>query len=224
MDWRLERAIYDVSLHHHWVGSLFHGVEQASIPVMVVLTGLLWFFSRPALEASAGNPPTPGEKVGSPAAARGGDRKWKLACGSGYAAAALGYVIAFVIHHIYDRARPYEAHHFRDPWSSSTDASFPSDHTSLSFAIAFAVLAFDTTAGVLFLIVAAIIGVGRLFIGAHYPGDVLAGVGVGLVAALIVVRLLPRFVAFVVGQVERVIDPLVRPLWRRRAGDLPARP
>jgi undecaprenyl-diphosphatase len=201
MDWRLERAIYDVSLQHHWVGSLFHGVEQASIPVMVVITGLLWFFSRP-----------------------GGDRKWKLACGSGYAAAALGYVISFVIHHIYDRARPYEAHAIRHPWSSSTDASFPSDHTSLSFAIAFAVLAFDTTAGVLFLIVAAIIGVGRLFIGAHYPGDVLAGVGVGLVGALIVVRLLPRFVAFVVGQVERVIDPLVRPLWRRRAGDLPARP
>jgi undecaprenyl-diphosphatase len=201
MDWRLERAIYDVSLHHHWVGSLFHGVEQASIPVMVVITGVLWFFSRP-----------------------GGDRKWKLACGTGYAAAALGYVIAFVIHQIYDRARPYETHAIRHPWSSSTDASFPSDHTSLSFAIAFAVLAFDTAAGVLFLVVAAIIGIGRLFIGAHYPGDVLAGVAVGLVAALVVVRLLPRFVAFVVAQVERVIDPLVRPLWRRRAGDAPARP
>jgi undecaprenyl-diphosphatase len=201
MDWRLERAIYDVSLHHHWVGSLFHGVEQASIPVMVVITGVLWFFSRP-----------------------GGDRKWKLACGTGYAAAALGYVIAFVIHQIYDRARPYETHAIRHPWSSSTDASFPSDHTSLSFAIAFAVLAFDTAAGVLFLVVAAIIGIGRLFIGAHHPGDVLAGVAVGLVAALVVVRLLPRFVAFVVAQVERVIDPLVRPLWRRRAGDAPARP
>jgi undecaprenyl-diphosphatase len=201
MDWRLERAIYDVSLHHHWVGSLFHGVEQASIPVMVVITGVLWFFARP-----------------------GGDRKWKLACGSGYAAAALGYVIAFVIHHVHDRARPYEAHAIRHPWSSSTDASFPSDHTSLSFAIAFAVLAFDTLAGIVFLVVAAIIGVGRLFIGAHYPGDVLAGAAVGLVAALVVVRLLPRFVAFVVRQVERVIDPLVRPLWRRRAGDAPARP
>src|SRR4051794_35457412 len=169
---------------------------------MVVITGVLWFFARP-----------------------GGDRKWKLACASGYAAAALGYAIAFVIHHLYDRARPYEAHPaMRHPWSSSTDASFPSDHTSLSFAIAFAVLAFDTVAGIVFLVVAAIIGVGRLFIGAHYPGDVLAGVAAGLVAAVVVVRLLPRFVAFVVRQVERVIDPLVRPLWRRRAGDAPARP
>jgi len=186
VDWRIERAIYDVSLHHHWVGSLFHGVEQASIPLMVVITGVLWFFARP-----------------------GGDRKWKLACASGYASAALGYVIAYVIHHVYDRARPYEAHAIRHPWSSSTDASFPSDHTSLSFAIAFAVLAFDTVAGVVFIVVAAIIGVGRLFIGAHYPGDVLAGLAVGLVAALVVLRLLPRFVAWVVGYVERVTDPLV---------------
>ena len=186
VDWRLERAIYDVSLRHHWVGSLFHGIEQASIPAMVVLTGLLWFLSRPGV-----------------------DRKWKLACASGYAAAALAYVANFVIHHVYDRARPYEAHAIRHPWSSSTDASFPSDHASLSFAIAFAVLAFDTVAGVVFLVLAVIIGAGRLFIGAHYPGDVLASVGVGLVAALIVLRVLPRFVAWVVGYVERVTDPLV---------------
>jgi undecaprenyl-diphosphatase len=201
MDWRVERAIYDLSLHHHWVGSLFHGIEQASIPVMVVITGALWFFARP-----------------------GSDRKWKLACGSAYASAALGYVIAFVIHHLYDRPRPYETHPISHPWSSSTDASFPSDHTSLSFAIAFAVLMFDGVAGAVFLVIAAIIGVGRLFIGAHYPGDVLMGVVVGLVAALVVVRLLPRFVAWVVGWVERVTDPLVGPLWRRRAGDAPVRP
>ena len=200
MDWRLEHAIYNLSLHHHWVGSLFHGVEQASIPVMVVLTGILWFFSRP-----------------------GGDRKWKLACASGYLSAAIGYVAAFVIHHLYDRPRPYESHAIRHPWSSSTDASFPSDHTSLSFAIAFAVLAFDTVAGVVFLAVAGLIGAGRLFIGAHYPSDVLAGVLVGAVVAFVVVRWLRRFVAWVVGYVERVTDPLVSlsrsgPTSRSRSG------
>ena len=191
MDWRLEHAIYDVALHHHWIGSLFHAIEQASIPLMVVLTGLLWFFSRP-----------------------GGNRKWKLACANGYAAAAVAYVANFVIHHIYDRARPYEAHAIRHPWSSSTDASFPSDHTSLSFAIAFAVLAFDRVAGALFLVLAAIIGVGRLFIGAHYPGDVLGGVVVGALAALLVVRLGRPLVAAVTRAVERATDPLVSRIYR----------
>jgi undecaprenyl-diphosphatase len=194
LDWRLEHRIYDVSLQHHWVGSLFHGIEAASIPVMVVLTGLLWFLARP-----------------------GGDRKWKLACASGYAAAALAFLVNFVIHHVHDRARPYEAHAIRHPWSTSTDASFPSDHTSLSFAIAFAVLMFDSVAGVLFLVVAAIIGVGRLFIGAHYPGDVLAGVLVGLVSAFVVVRLLRPFVSRVVRGVERATDPLVARVRTSRA-------
>jgi undecaprenyl-diphosphatase len=194
VDWRVYKAIYDVSLHHHWVGSLFHGIEQASIPVMVLITAALWFLSRP-----------------------GGDRKWKLACGSGFAAAALSYAIAFVIHHAYDRPRPYVSHHISHPWSNTTDASFPSDHTTLSFAIAFAVLSFDVAAGWIFLVVAAIIGVGRLFIGAHYPSDIGAGIVIGLIAAGIVVRLLPRFVSWVVAYVERLTDPVLRSLGRGTA-------
>jgi undecaprenyl-diphosphatase len=186
MDWRLEHAIYNVSLHHHWLGSLFHGIEQASIPVMVVMTAILWFFSRP-----------------------GADRKWKLASACGFLSAAIAYVFAFVIHHIYDRPRPYESHTIAHPWSSSTDASFPSDHTTVSFAIAFTVLAFDTLAGVVFIVVAAIIGIGRLFIGAHYPGDVLAGVVVGAVAAVVVVKWLRPLAAWVARYVERATDPLV---------------
>jgi undecaprenyl-diphosphatase len=191
VDWRIYKALYDVSLHHHWVGTLFSDIEKISIPLMVVITAALWFFSRP-----------------------GGDRKWKLASGSGFASAALAYVAAFVIHHVWARPRPYVTHHISHPWSNVTDPSFPSDHTTVSFAIAFAVLAFDLAAGVIFIVIAAIIAVGRLFIGAHYPSDVLAGFVIGLVAAGIVVRLLPRFVSWVVSWVERVSDPLLRPLWR----------
>src|SRR5207245_222302 len=77
----------------------------------------------------------------------GGDNKWKLAAGSGFAAAASAFVANFVIHSIWDRPRPYETHAISHPWSTATDASFPSDHASVSLAIAFAVLAFDLTAG-----------------------------------------------------------------------------
>lgn len=191
LDWHLYKSIYGVSLHHHWVGTVFSDIEKVSIPLMVVMTAALWFLSRP-----------------------GGDRKWKLACGSGFASAALAYLFAFVIHHVWARPRPYMDHHIRHPWSNTTDASFPSDHATVSYAIAFAVLAFDPIAGAIFLVVATIIAVGRLFIGAHYPSDVLAGLVIGLIAAGIVVRLLPRVVSRVVSVVERVSDPLVRPLWR----------
>jgi undecaprenyl-diphosphatase len=193
LDWRSYKAIYDISLHHHWVGTVFSDIEKISIPLMVVMTAALWFFSRP-----------------------GGDRKWKLACGSAFASAALAYAVAFAIHHAWARPRPYETHHISHPWSSTTDASFPSDHASVSYAIAFAVLAFDHPAAVIFLLVATTIAVGRLLIGAHYPSDVLMGLIVGLLAAGVVGRFLPRFVSWVVSHVERVSDPLVRPLWGTR--------
>ena len=191
MDWRVYHAIYSLSLHHHWLGDAFNAVEKASIPFMVVATGALWFLARP-----------------------GGNRKWKLACANGYAAAAVAFVINLIIHTAWDRPRPYETHHISHPWSSSTDASFPSDHASVSLAIAFAVVVFDATAGAVLLVAAVVITAGRLFIGAHYPGDVGGSLLVAAVAAFLVVRFARPIVLAVVRLVERVTDPLVRPLRR----------
>jgi undecaprenyl-diphosphatase len=193
VDWRLYKAIYDISLDHHWVGDVFNVIEKASIPAMVVATIALWFFARP-----------------------GGDRKWKLAAGSALAAAALAIVVDQVIYAIHDRARPYEAHRISHPWTSKTDPSFPSDHASASLAIAFAVLMFDPIAGAVFLVAAVLIALGRILIGAHYPGDVLASLVIAAVSALVVVRLGRPVVVWSARLVERATDPLVRPLRRSR--------
>jgi membrane-associated phospholipid phosphatase len=190
VDWRLYKAIYDISLDHHWIGDVFNVIEKVSIPVMVIGTIALWFFARP-----------------------GGDRKWKLAAGSGLAAAALAIVVDQIIYAIHDRARPYEAHQISHPWTSKTDPSFPSDHASASLAIAFAVLMFDPIAGAVFLVAAVLIAIGRILIGAHYPGDVLASLVVAAVSALIVVRLGRPVVAFLVRFFERLTDPLVGRFW-----------
>jgi membrane-associated phospholipid phosphatase len=194
VDWRLYKAIYDISLDHHWIGDVFNVIEKASIPAMVVGTIALWFFARP-----------------------GGDRKWKLAAGSGLAAAAIAIAIDQIIYAIHDRARPYEAHQISHPWTSKTDPSFPSDHASASLAIAIAVLMFDPIAGAVFLVAAVLIAVGRILMGAHYPGDVLASLVVAAVSAIVVVRLGRPVVAWCVRLVERATDPLLRPLWRSRS-------
>ena len=191
MDWRIFHAIYSLSLHHHWLGSAFHAIEQASLPFVAVATAGLWLLARP-----------------------GGDRKWKLAAANGLAAAAVAVVVNLVIHSIWDRPRPYESHTISHPWSSSTDASFPSDHASASLAIAFAVLAFDAVAGALFLAAALLIAVGRLLVGAHYPGDIAASVLVAAGAAALVVKLGRPVVTSIVRLVERVTDPVLRRLGR----------
>jgi undecaprenyl-diphosphatase len=193
VDWRLFKSIYDLSLDHHQLGSFFNGVEKASIPVMVIATVALWLFARP-----------------------GGVRKWKLAAASGLTAAVLALVLDTVIHAVHDRARPYEAHSIAHPWSGSTDASFPSDHASASLAIAFAIIAFDATVGSVFLVAAILIAVGRIFVGAHYPGDVLASVVVALVSAAAVVRLLRPLVDRLVRLVERLTDPVLVRVYPKR--------
>src|SRR3954451_12511383 len=190
MDWRLYKAIYGVSLHHHWLGSVFNAIEKVSIPVMVLGVVVLWFLARP-----------------------GGGRKWKPAARSALAAAALAVVVDQIVYAIHDRARPYEAHSISHPWTSKTDPSFPSDHASASLAIAFAVLMFDPVVGLLFLAAAVLIAVGRVLIGAHYPGDIAASLVVAAVAALFVVRLARPVVAFLVRLFERLTDPIVRRLW-----------
>jgi undecaprenyl-diphosphatase len=193
VDWRLYKDVYDVSLHHHWVGSLFNGIEKASIPVMVVATVALWLFARP-----------------------GGDRKWKRAAAFGLGSASLALAVDTVIHAMHDRARPYEAHSISHPWAASTDASFPSDHASASLAIAFAILAVDATAGAAFLVAAVLIAVGRVFVGAHYPGDVLASLVVALVSAFVVVRLLRPLVERLVRLFERLTDPVLARVYPKR--------
>ena len=64
----------------------------------------------------------------------------------------------------------------------SHDPSFPSDHATAAFAIAFGILFVARRTGWLFLAWAALIGISRVLAGMHYPTDVLAGAVVGLAA------------------------------------------
>lgn len=61
----------------------------------------------------------------------------------------------------------------------ATEKSFPSDHAAFAFAIAIAVFLAHRRWGVVFLALAVLVGLGRIFAGVHYPSDVLVGAIVG---------------------------------------------
>lgn len=193
IDWRLYHAVNAFVARHDWIGSAAAQLETWGVLLLALSTFALWFFARP-----------------------GAAQKWKLACASALASSAVALVLNQVIAAAWRRDRPFAAHPGAHVWGGrSHDPSFPSDHTSAAFAIAFAVFAFDRRVGALFLAAAAAIGAGRVVVGAHYPGDVLAGVLVGLGAALLVTRVARPVVAWVVRLVERLSDPLLAPVWRR---------
>lgn len=83
-----------------------------------------------------------------------------------------------------DRARPYNAmsgiHLLVD---KTTDFSFPSDHATVAGAVAVGLLFTNRRWGTIAGVLAAVMAFTRVYVGAHYPGDVLAGLALGAVVA-----------------------------------------
>ncbi len=67
-----------------------------------------------------------------------------------------------------------------------TPKSLPSDHTSMAFAIAVTVVLLHPRLGAALLLAALAVAFGRVYVGVHYPSDVLAGMFVGFLAAVAV--------------------------------------
>ena len=92
------------------------------------------------------------------------------------------------------RTRPYEVvDGLKLLIEKQSDYSFPSGHTGSSFASAIVLWKeLPRKYGVMALIVAVLIAYSRLYVGVHYPSDVLAGVVIGTVLALVSVWLVKK--------------------------------
>lgn len=100
---------------------------------------------------------------------------------------ACSIVISFLINnlilkHLVDRIRPYEViTGLQLLIAKPIDASFPSGHTSSAFSVAWVLLRkMHCRYGVPSVIFAAVIGFSRLYVGVHYPTDVLIGMIIGI--------------------------------------------
>lgn len=73
--------------------------------------------------------------------------------------------------------------------SPPSNPSFPSTHTAAATAFAAIIFYFSKILGVVAVIFAIFVGISRIFVGVHYPSDVLAGIILGLAAFIISVKL-----------------------------------
>ena len=127
--------------------------------------------------------------------------------------AALGKIVL-------ERQRPFEV--LRDVkvkhLSSAIGSSFPSGHTSQAFAVA-TMLAYRAKPAVYVpaLVWATVIGYGRIYLGLHYPTDVLGGIALGVIASSLVhayrddiIRFKDRVLGTTPEQIQSLNTPILR--------------
>jgi membrane-associated phospholipid phosphatase len=145
-----------------------------------------------------------------------------LPAAAGAVAAGLAWALAHVAKAIADRPRPYEVMAgavLRQEPAHGT--SFPSSHTAVTVAVVIALVPFLArplaAAGIGY---AVLVGWSRVYLGVHYPLDVLGGAGIGLAAGgviLLAVGMLLRRA----GRAENLQDAATR---RGPPGPAPDRP
>lgn len=114
-------------------------------------------------------------------------------------ALAIGALITNVaLKNIVARIRPYEmVEGLRLLIEPQPDFSFPSGHTCASFGAALAMYSFlERKWGIPLVILAVLISLSRLYVGVHYPTDVIGGAVVGVLAAWGAVKMVKSGIMF----------------------------
>ena len=109
-----------------------------------------------------------------------------------------------VLKHLVERARPFDdLTNIISLIKKPTDYSFSSGHTGTSFACAGVLYnKLPRKFGIPAIILAVLIGFSRLYLGVHYPSDVLAGMVIGITISYFSVVLVGRMMNKLVGKIH----------------------
>lgn len=99
----------------------------------------------------------------------------------------LAFLIAEVLKSVFHTARPFEINGLKAMTIyAPMDGSFPSSHSAASFALATTLWFHDRKVGLVYLLLALIVGTARVSSNVHYPVDILAGSLLGTFTAMTV--------------------------------------
>jgi undecaprenyl-diphosphatase len=177
VEWSILHTLNNFLYHHDAVEDPLLIYINASEALFVVVLVLVFLFAN-------------GERL----------RTWRRAALAAVLSAGVALAIAKVVSEIVDRARPFVVdpngvHLFS---GHAADPGFPSDHATGAFAVAMAIYLRNRLWGSVALVAAAVLAVGRVAIGVHFPSDVLAGAVLGCGVALV----------FFIGPIRTRIDRL----------------
>jgi undecaprenyl-diphosphatase len=104
------------------------------------------------------------------------------------------FAVADFIRWLWFRSRPFVGHNVNLLVShNASEASFPSGHASFYFALSTVIFLFNKKLGIFFYISSFLICLGRVFVGIHWPSDILAGAIVGALVGVIFYSISHKF-------------------------------
>jgi membrane-associated phospholipid phosphatase len=109
-------------------------------------------------------------------------------------ATVLAYLVNDLVKSLFDEVRPCRTLHAvsLEPCPAPTDWSFPSNHAAIAAAAATALLIASPRLGRYAVPLALTMAASRVWVGLHYPHDVLAGLATGTAVALPLTLAAPR--------------------------------
>ena len=106
-------------------------------------------------------------------------------------AVVVGDLASYGLKELVGRPRPFERYSLPLPLGHVPhDPSFPSGHAAMAFASATVLSYFRPRLAAAFFLLAVAIGFARVYVGVHYPLDVLGGAVLGCVVGALVIALL----------------------------------
>lgn len=110
---------------------------------------------------------------------------------------AVALIINIIISKFYFEARPFVTYdNINVLVEHAADASFPSDHTTGAIALAVAIVLRHKKIGIIAVLFALLTGFSRIYVGNHYPFDVVAGI------------IIATIVAFIINSAKPIMEPI----------------
>ena len=163
MNYELLKSINGLAGQVGWIDDVMKFATNYAVHVFAVVLLLMWFFGKEQMKKTVVYSAISG---------------------------AVGILVNVLISKIYFEARPFVTHDdIHVLVDHAADASFPSDHTTGAIALAFAIALRHKKLGVIMMLFALLTGFSRIYVGNHYPGDVLAGIIVGILVAWIISKM-----------------------------------
>ena len=119
-------------------------------------------------------------------------KHWKVVVSSLLAAILARFVIVSIVRWIMPRMRPFIENNVNSLLERSPASSFPSGHAAFYFAISTVVFCHNKFAGVFFFLASIYISFARVFVGVHWPSDILAGALVGIFSGWLMYRIFKK--------------------------------